>query len=471
MREYGLKPELGKVRDYDFFACCGTDAQELPSRFLLPIDEWAEVLEQVFNSCVGHALATVQECHYYKQTGMRVLWSPGYIYGHPECRNGYDGEGMYLSQAMKGVKKIGFVPKTMFDILEKMPQMQCYVEARPDLTEAGSRYKLKGFVNIRYGKQTTMAEAMKRAIYEYRIPLVVSSYDYFGGAHCFVLYGWDDSWTHKKARKGEQIFALRNSWGKEYEDNGNSTIPISYIDQVYLPLFEDMPMPFQDVKESDWFYNDVRSAVFSGLVEGVSAKVFAPGEDMLRGDFALVIYRLMEKLALSVNTFIKTLQQKGIAAQEIKWHNKLETAAPFVDVVDEDYYAKAVRAIWACGLMEGTGDKQFEPKRAITRAEVATILVRAYVYVVKLLEKAIPDVKISVPNNEVPRFDDLQDGSWYFHHVVAAVNLGLMQGDDDRCFRPDVNIIRAECTAVLNRHFRLVDRALEEMAFTPEGGA
>ena len=167
MKGFGLQPSPPSVRDYDFFACCGAgeEKEKLPSKFQLPIDEWAEVLDQgLINACPAFALVTAKECHHFKSTGERCRYSPGYIYGHPACRPNYDGMGMYLRSAVNGVTKVGFVEHSIFDILEEMPRMKCFVESRTDLTGIGSKRKLKGFVSLNYALQSKKIEAMKQTI-------------------------------------------------------------------------------------------------------------------------------------------------------------------------------------------------------------------------------------------------------------------------------------------------------------------
>lgn len=455
---YGLKPSIGGIRDYEFIPCCGTDQKELPSRFLLPIDEWATVLDQgVISACPAFATSTVYECHHYKQTRESVIWSPGRTYGHEECRPNYDGKGMYLSSVMKGLTKIGFVPSSIFDILEEMPIMKEIVMDRTDLDAIGLQHKLKGFVKINYALESKKIEAMKRALYQYQVPLVVASYDYFGVGHAFVIYGWDDDWTHKKAHKGTQIFAFRNSWGEDYEDCGNSTIPVTYIDECYLPIFEDMPMPFSDVSESDWFFNDIKKCVFSGLVNGVSKTEFAPLDNMTRGDLAVVVYRSLSKMVGLFNSFLKTMQQKGIKANPIKLNN---VKYHFDDVYKTDYYYDAISFVCSNNIMNGVGDNLFEPQRPITRGEIATILCRSYDFATELLKDfySIVEEKQTDANMQ-----DIDDSQWFAPFVKKSIRLGLMNGYEDDSFHPYDNIIRAECCVVLNRFFKLIDSILMEI--------
>ena len=371
---------------------------------------------------------------------------------------------MILEQALKGVMKIGFIPESVFDVLEEMPQMRSYVESRPDLPELGSKRKLKGFVSLNYALESKKVEAMKRALLEYQVPLVVASYDYFAVGHAYVVYGWDDSWVHKKARRGTQIFAFRNSWGEDYEDGGNSTIPVTYIDQVYLPIFEDMPMPFEDVFESDWFYDEVRAAAFSGLMQGTTEKTFEPYDSLIRGDLALVIQRALSNMASLSNAFMKTMRQMGKTGSEIKLFGARDCKEKFMDVKGDAYYNDAILMICANGIMHGTGENLFEPQKAVARCELAATLVRVYHLCVQLLQIAVPEAAIAKPCGECSRYDDVQEDDWFFKDVVSAGCLGLMHGDGYRKFYPEDPINRAEAATSLNRLFRLIDKALQAVS-------
>ena len=464
MRTYGSKAFPQKMRDYEYDICCKTTSiEELPRRFMLPIDEWATVLNQ-FNTmaCVSFALSTAQEVNYFKKTGERKKWSPGYIYGNPLCRSYYAGKGMYLDTAIRGTMKSGFVPLQQFDILVEMPEMMSYVENRDDLLKLGEKWKLKGFVNLYNSNLKTKIEKMKQALYNYQVPLIVSSRNYFGGGHAFIIYGWDDDMVFKKYAKNNTIFALRNSWGKNYENGGNYFIPASEVDGAFLPLFEEIPFPFVDVKEADWFYKDVRSATLSGLVQGFSKTQFDPYADMIRGDVAVTSARLMAKLEDSINIFIETLSQKGENVKHIKIQ-KLSAKYPFIDVAPNDYYRDEIGISFANGILNGVTENLFEPTRGITRGEFAATVVRMYTYIVDLINTAIPSAKIQTPSSATLNYPDVPTDAWYCEYISLAKQLGFMHGDDSSSFRPDDNIIRAEATAVLNRLFKAVDELLDKI--------
>lgn len=109
-------------------------------------------------------------------------------------------------------------------------------------------------------------------------------------------------------------------------------------------------------------------------------------------------------------------------------------------------------------LVEGTGQGQFEPDRAVTRAEAAKLLVE----LVRVYGSPIAAA------GEEPKFGDVEAGAWYGVYVNEAARLGLMHGADGR-FRPSEAISREELAVVLAR---LADRlALAPRNASSEGGA
>ncbi len=46
MKFCGALPSIGGIRDYDYFSVCGSNNIQLPEKFELPINEWAEVKNQ-----------------------------------------------------------------------------------------------------------------------------------------------------------------------------------------------------------------------------------------------------------------------------------------------------------------------------------------------------------------------------------------------------------------------------------------
>ena len=109
--------------------------------------------------------------------------------------------------------------------------------------------------------------------------------------------------------------------------------------------------PFTDVKEEDWFYEDVKFVNTKGLMNGTSDTAYGPAEPLTRGQIVTVLWR-----------------QAGSPAPK--------QAAAFTDVKRDWYYTDAIA--WAAEnkIVEGYGSGIFAPEDSVTREQVMTILYR-----------------------------------------------------------------------------------------------
>ncbi len=94
------------------------------------------------------------------------------------------------------------------------------------------------------------------------------------------------------------------------------------------------------------------------------------------------------------------------------------------------------------GLMNGVTDTEIAPNENITRAQMATILVRAF---------GAEDYEN--PNATPAAFNDVAADAWYKKMVEKASLIGAFQGDDDNNFNPENNITFQETYTVLSRMF------------------
>ena len=117
---------------------------------------------------------------------------------------------------------------------------------------------------------------------------------------------------------------------------------------------------FEDVKESDWFYSYVATLYNMGIISGRSETKFAPNEPVTREEMAKMISLALSKAGKVSLSAIPTLSFKDDSSISA-WAKK------YVAVVVEN------------GIMEGRGSSIFAPKANATRAEVATVIVRALV--------------------------------------------------------------------------------------------
>ncbi|MCL2567832.1 MAG: BspA family leucine-rich repeat surface protein [Oscillospiraceae bacterium] len=100
--------------------------------------------------------------------------------------------------------------------------------------------------------------------------------------------------------------------------------------------------------------------------------------------------------------------------------------------------------------MFGDNHGNFRPHAAITRAEVAAVLVRT-----QLADFTSPEA-LPAGMSTFDTFADVQLGYWYFYYVAWAYHAGLITGDPPdangvRAFRPDAPITRQEFAAMTAR--------------------
>lgn len=111
----------------------------------------------------------------------------------------------------------------------------------------------------------------------------------------------------------------------------------------------------------------------------------------------------------------------------------------FADVVSSDWYYTVVQTAYRNGLVKGRGEG-FEPLANITREETAIILINAYEKYKETAEKATLDFADT---------DKISD--WALEAVEKAVGAGLIGGDDAGMVNPSGNLTRGEAATVLSR--------------------
>lgn len=123
----------------------------------------------------------------------------------------------------------------------------------------------------------------------------------------------------------------------------------------------------------------------------------------------------------------------AVMASALAGEPPAETALPFTDVADGDWFYDAVAYVYGHGIMTGTSDTAFSPNLTTTRGMIVSILNR--------LEDG--------PTAEVAGFTDVADGDWYADAVNWAASEGIVAGYEDNTFRPNDPITREQLAAML----------------------
>ena len=169
---------------------------------------------------------------------------------------------------------------------------------------------------------------------------------------------------------------------------------------------------FPDVTTDDWFYDEVMTAANKGWITGDNG-YFKPDDTMKRGDFALIIARIMN------------------------YDPENYPTSGFPDVDSDMYYSAAIAFCKDQGIIGGEGG-YFNAEDPITREEMAKILAEALQLTTSIPEKLYAD--------------DAEIAQWAKGYVYACQEAGIMEGSGDN-FNPRDNATRAEGAAVLVRAF------------------
>ena len=158
-----------------------------------------------------------------------------------------------------------------------------------------------------------------------------------------------------------------------------------------------------------------------GIVNGITKDLFAPNDSTKRGDFALVLSRL-----LNLN---------------------VDTVANYSDVDKDSYYSKAISAVTAENLMIGYGDSTFKPEQAITREEMMVIIAK--------LAKNNNIINYNFESSDYSELNKYNDGelvSWWARPYVCALSQAGMVVGDNGNLKPNDNITRAEMSVIVDKY-------------------
>lgn len=180
---------------------------------------------------------------------------------------------------------------------------------------------------------------------------------------------------------------------------------------------QGLAAPFSDVSSEDWFFEDVVTAHYMGLMNGTGGQRFSPHSATSRGMIVTILYRL-----------------EGAPAAE--------GSCPFTDVAAGSYYENAITWAASSGIVTGYG-QQFDPEDAITREQLAAILWRYAKY------KSL-DVSAGEDMNILSYNDAFDVAEYAIPAVQWACGAGLLSGSSGNLM-PKGNATRCQVAAILCR--------------------
>lgn len=186
---------------------------------------------------------------------------------------------------------------------------------------------------------------------------------------------------------------------------------------------EDKPNAgkFTDLGNVKWAQEAIEFLAEQGVIKGTSSTTFSPTANIKRGDFLLLLMRMIQP-------------------------SDVKNGQEFADVPQGSYYHDAIVQARALGITNGIGDNRFGPERNISREEMITLTAQALQktgYVAVTSERA--DLNLFADGSQV--------SGWAKDGMSAMVQQGFIVGSDNR-LTPKSNTNRAEAAVFLYRIYQ-----------------
>ena len=218
----------------------------------------------------------------------------------------------------------------------------------------------------------------------------------------------------------EEAEAMNFEAAAKIDADGSVSLPMSHASQYAIVIDDhshatvDVSEIFTDIAPDAWYKDAVQYAYDNGLMTGTSANEFAPEATTTRAMIVSILARL-----------------EGVTTAE---------AAGFADVDDNDWYATAVNWAANVGVVNGYEDNTFKPNTAITREQLAAILMNYAAYKGE-----------DVSNRaDLTSYTD-QPSTWATETMSWAVAEGLISGVTADTLQPQGAATRAQVAAILQR--------------------
>ncbi|OXT14914.1 hypothetical protein B9K06_23795 [Bacillus sp. OG2] len=171
---------------------------------------------------------------------------------------------------------------------------------------------------------------------------------------------------------------------------------------------------FSDVPQNKPFASAVYKLAQRGIIGGYSDGTFKPGNSITRGQAASILANLL-------NLDTENVKDPG-----------------FKDVSPELWNYKAIAAVAEKGIFRGFSDGRFGPNDKITRAQMASTLIKAFDFVYL-------DGKLDTP------FKDVDFLISHEYSINTLYQLGITSGTSPTTFSPNSPITRAQAAVLITK--------------------
>lgn len=209
--------------------------------------------------------------------------------------------------------------------------------------------------------------------------------------------------------------------GSAYDANAGAVLlPVGHF-SVYGVGYTQPSATYIDIS-THWGKEAIDYVVDRGILSGISETAFAPNTAITRGALVSALGRLA-----------------GVDA-------KAYTTNSFTDVKADSALSPYIEWAYKKGVVQGIGNRRFDPDRAITREEIAVI----FSNYAEATGYTLPVIR------EVTDYADAASiGSTCKTAVAAMQQAGIMMGSAENKLNPKSNATRAEASAMLYRYIKV----------------
>lgn len=160
--------------------------------------------------------------------------------------------------------------------------------------------------------------------------------------------------------------------------------------------------------------------------------------------YALVAAKRLEDNRLAIfdmsDVLVSSSESAGLSGKslDVNMPRIIYPGKNFKDVIGHSA-EESIKALTERGIISGMSEDVFAPDKTMTRAELATIIVRA----------------LGLPVKNQSSFMDVPSNAWYAEYVNTAFNYGIVSGMTDTEFNPEGTITREQAAAMIERAARL----------------
>lgn len=173
---------------------------------------------------------------------------------------------------------------------------------------------------------------------------------------------------------------------------------------------------YGDISDKAWYFDDVSYIVDQGLMKGVGSSSFAPNQTLTREMFVTILYRAAGEPSITME-------------------------GGFNDVATGKWYTAAV--LWASqnGIVNGISENEFGIGDAISRQDMAVMIVRYAGYA---------GISLADGSDEPAFADDQTIADYAKAAVYTLKKSGILSGVGNDCFDPHGQGTRAQCARIIH---------------------